>query len=269
MGKGRLNTKGAKSAKGQEGSGRFTGYRAISPSPPTSSLSNWQKWRKETLKIQAAVVTYPPDRVEPETIRGFHRPAERADVNRYILGPCIAVLVSAGPICQGQAAASTNKSMTAAAAAVSPAARTSSGTNDAVRRLHMIIARADQSDFLKLVNDRKLAMDDIRVVARLIREKKAALNRVNGDLATGFSIKGNRNYSYDIKTRTIHAIVGSAPDTDGTDAPAAGVASPAATKQVHMVLDSKEQADLFVRLTASKQLVSTVIRVLALLEQVK
>lgn len=200
-------------------------------------------------------------------------------MDRYVVWVCAGVLVSATSMCHGQAAASTNKPKTAVTTPVPPARPKASDTNtvsrsanNVVSRVHMKIGKETEPEFLQLVNDRRTTTEEVRTIKRLISEKQAGLEKIDVQLAASYFIKDDRNYHYDVQAKTIYEITGGSQDTNtagktGT-APAGGVL-PTGGKKIHLVLDGKEKADKFVQLTAAKQLASTTIRVLLLLDQEK
>ena len=193
-------------------------------------------------------------------------------MNRCIARLCVAILLSAVPVCHSQTVAPVKKPkpespVTVRQAAPKPSCTNtvSSGTNTITRRLHSMIEKASESQFLQLVSGKQAATGDIRAIRRLFREKQAVLKKINDNLAADYSIDADRNYRYDTSSKTIYELV----IAPGTNAIAGDGSSPAGQGRVHMVLDGKEKVERFVQLSTAKQLNSTIVKVLAMLDQEK
>jgi len=144
-------------------------------------------------------------------------------------------------------------------------------TNAPARRLHSVIEKDSETEFLRLVSQKQTSTDDIRSIRRLFLEKQAVLKKIDDSLASDYAIDGDRNYRYDTSSKTIYEL----PATPGTNvigktsAKAGDSVSSNNQGRVHLVLKDKSKADTFVQLTTAKQLNSTIIKVLALLDQEK
>ncbi|MEI6970038.1 MAG: hypothetical protein WCL44_00855 [bacterium] len=196
-------------------------------------------------------------------------------MNRFLSGMCVAGLVAAAQLFNGQTAVAAEKAATIdippARQAKTPGGSTNTvnrTTNSVLSRVHTRIEKDSEQEFLNLVNGRRNAMEEVRVIKRLIREKQTAIDKTYAALAADYAISRDRNYRYDDKTRTITDITGEQQTTNGT-AKARTRAESDDRKRVHMVLNSKEKAARFVNLSSSKQLDSIVLQALTVLDREK
>ena len=188
----------------------------------------------------------------------------------------VASLVSAVCLIHCQTALSDDKTKTPAATpAATPgsyAKPKASSTNTVARntnftsRVHAKITKDVEPEFLSLTKSRKNTTEEARIIKRLIHEKQLLLEMVEKDLATAYKVRKDRNYGYDINTRTVYEIN---LQSSGTNAVARTGTAANENKQVHMVLDSKEKSDKFVQTTNARQMATMTIRVLAMLEKEK
>lgn len=193
--------------------------------------------------------------------------------NSYLVRLSVAGFLATACILESQTAFSADKAKTAEAtpAAAAAKAKTAPNTNFTTR-VHTKISKDAEPEFLRLVGGRKNAAEESRVVRRLLREKQAMLDKVEKDLAAGYTVRKDRNYSYDGSTKTIYEIESQPSGTNTTDKAGAAVKKGDPSnekKKVHMILDSKEKADKFIQMTAAKQTIVLTIRVLAMLEKEK
>ncbi|MEI6808890.1 MAG: hypothetical protein WCN95_09205 [bacterium] len=192
--------------------------------------------------------------------------------NNILVRISIAGIVSAVCLIHCQTALSADKAKTSDATPAGYIRPKSSPTNTAARstnftsRVHAKIAKDVEPEFLRLIKGRKNTTEDVHIIKRIFREKQLMLEMIEKDLAANYKVRKDRNYSYDVNTMTIYDI---ALQASGTNAVARAGAATNDNKQVHMVLDSKDKADKFIQMTGARQIATTTIRVLAMLEKEK
>lgn len=199
-------------------------------------------------------------------------------MNRFVARICVAILISAAPVCNGQTATSLKTPKSESTEPAHPAShkpsstnQVGSGTNKVARRLHSMIEKESESQFLQLVSGKQASVEDIRSITRLFREKQATLKKINDDLASNYSIDGDRNYRYDTSNRTIYELA-AAPGTNSLGKAETSATDSSSTNdqgRVHMVLEDKAKAERFIQLTTAKQICSSMIKMLVMLDQEK
>lgn len=130
------------------------------------------------------------------------------------------------------------------------------------RRAHFRMPDQEAVDTLvQLADSRRMREEEIRVLARLLREKEGELVRMNDRLRDRFGIAADANYQYDNETKGLFLLV----PKSGESAVEGEGADEVFEKRLHRTLDAKQTEIEFVRLVSAKKITASEIQVLKLL----
>jgi hypothetical protein len=134
----------------------------------------------------------------------------------------------------------------------------------ATRRYHLSIPdKATEKELLDLFRSRRLLDEDVRVLTRLIEQRKARLANLEKNLKEEFSILPDTQYEYDADKMTIYKLASDGKTKSGTQAKEGTKNTQSSRKRtVHMKLKDEKQAKRFLGLNGSKRWRGREVRVL-------
>ena len=139
----------------------------------------------------------------------------------------------------------------------------------AVRRAHFYVQDDATAQILvQLAESRSFREEEIRVIARLFKEKEAELERMDQRLLERFGVTAEGNYQYDRDSRTLFELT-EKQGVDQTAASGAVSADELFDKHTHRTFIEDQEEIEFVRLASAKKITASELQVLALLSKEK
>lgn len=134
-----------------------------------------------------------------------------------------------------------------------------------IRRAHFYIQDDATAQILvQLAESRSFREEELRVIARLFKEKEAELERMNQRLLERFGVTAEGNYQYDRDSRTLFELTAKE-DIDESTASGAVSADELFDKHAHRTFIEDQEETEFVRLASAKKITASELQVLSLL----